>query len=66
MRTSAAISFSVLGLAIAIPVPQDIDFDAYEAVPVLPDIAPPVGASVVSTISYNPTAAASAVCYIHK
>jgi hypothetical protein len=62
MRTSTAASFALLGLAIATPVPQDIDFDAYDAVPVLPDIAAPVGASIVSTVSYNPTSAASAVC----
>jgi hypothetical protein len=62
MRTSAAVSFALLGLAVATPVPQDIDFDAYESVPVLPAIAAPVGASIVSTVSYNPTSAASAVC----
>lgn len=62
MRTSAAVSFALLGLAVALPAPQDIDFDAYEAVPVLEDIAAPVGASIVSTVSYNPTSAASAVC----
>jgi hypothetical protein len=62
MRTSAAVSFALLGLAVALPAPQDIDFDAYDSVPVLPDIAAPVGASIVSTVTYNPTSAASAVC----
>lgn len=39
---------SFLGLTLAGPiiqkrVPQDIDFDAYNAIPVLPDLAAPAG-----------------------
>lgn len=63
MRTTAVVSFALLGLAAANPLPQDIDFDAYESIPVLEDISAPIGASVVSSAaSYNPTAAASSVC----
>lgn len=64
MRTSAAVSFALLGLAVATPVPQDIDFDAYHAIPVLDDLSAPVGAAVTSTVSYDATAAASSVCIL--
>lgn len=62
MRTSAAVSFALLGLAVASPVPQDIDFAAYEAIPVAEDVSAPVGAVVSSAVSYNPSLAASSVC----
>jgi hypothetical protein len=66
MRTSAAVSFALLGLAVATPVPQDIDFDAYNAIPILEDLSAPVGAAVSSTVTYDATAAASSVCILSK
>lgn len=64
MRTSAALSLTLLGLAVATPVPQDLDFAAYESVPWAEDISAPIDAEVSSTVSYNPTQAASSVCIL--
>lgn len=63
MRTTAALSFALLGLTAANPLPQDIDFDAYASIPLLKDVSAPIGASPVSSaVSYDATAAASSVC----
>jgi hypothetical protein len=61
MKFSNAIPVAFFGLAIAAPVaePQDIDFDAYNAIPIADDVTAPIGASVVETVIYNPTSAAS-------
>jgi hypothetical protein len=63
MKTSAAFSLALLGFATASPValPQDIDFDSYESIPVSPDLSAPVGAIAPAVVSsYNPSVAASA------
>lgn len=66
MRTSAGVSFALLGLAVASPVPQDIDFAAYEAIPIADDVSAPIGAapSAAASASYDPSAAASSVCIL--
>lgn len=61
MKASTVLSLALLGFATASPVPQDIDFDSYEDIPVLPDLAAPIGAPTTTVVvsTYNPTVAAS-------
>lgn len=61
MKTSTAFSLALLGFATASPValPQDIDFDSYDAIPVAEDLSAPIY-PVTSTVSYAPSSAASA------
>lgn len=63
MKASTVLSLALLGFAAASPVPQDIDFDAYEAMPVLPEVAAPIGAAPTTTLAaYNqPSAISEAV-----
>jgi hypothetical protein len=63
MKTSTAFSLALLGFATASPValPQDIDFDSYDSIPVSPDLSAPIGAVAPAVVSsYAPSVAASA------
>ncbi|KUJ19895.1 uncharacterized protein LY89DRAFT_682731 [Mollisia scopiformis] len=60
MKTSAVLSLALLGLATASPValPQDIDFDSYDSIPVAVDKSAPVNPVVApAAVSYDPSAA---------
>jgi hypothetical protein len=61
MKTSAVFSFALLGLTLAAPVaePQDIDFDAYEAIPIAPDLTAPISLVTAPVTEYDADAAAS-------
>jgi hypothetical protein len=63
MRSSHLISTILLSGAFAIPVaePQDIDFDAYDAICWAPAVGAPVGDAVTTTALYNPTAVVSSI-----
>jgi hypothetical protein len=63
MRSSHLISTVLLSGAFAIPIaePQDIDFDAYDAICWAPAVGAPVGDAVTSAASYNPTAVVSSI-----
>jgi hypothetical protein len=61
------LSFALfLGGAFAIPVaePQDLDLDAYDAVPTAPIVGAPIGNSVTSSVAYDPSAVAAAATTI--
>lgn len=62
MKYSLAISAALASLALASPLQkrQDIDFAAYDAIPVLPDVAAPAGDVAPAQITYAPSAVASA------
>ncbi|KAE8446099.1 hypothetical protein EG329_012470 [Mollisiaceae sp. DMI_Dod_QoI] len=62
MKTSTAFSLVLLGFAAASPValPQDIDFDSYDSIPIAPDLSAPVGVVEPAVLSYSPSSAASA------
>lgn len=61
MKFTTALPVVFLGFAMAAPVaePQDIDFNAYNAVPIADDLTAPVGNVVAEAIVYDPTAAAA-------
>jgi hypothetical protein len=62
MKGFTAFSLALLGVAIATPVPQDIDFDSYNAIPVAEDLSAPIGnPEPVAVATYDPSAAASSV-----
>lgn len=60
MQLISVVSVALLGFAAAAPVaePQDIDFDAYNAIPNAPDITAPVGV-VPQVVDYSPAGAAA-------
>jgi len=62
MKYFFAIATALAGLALATPVRkrQNIDFAAYDAVPVLPDIAAPAGDVPPAQVTYAPSVVASA------
>ncbi|KAH7393273.1 hypothetical protein BKA64DRAFT_709623 [Cadophora sp. MPI-SDFR-AT-0126] len=55
MKLSAVLPVALLSLAMAAPVaePQDIDFDAYEAIEIVPDATAPIGAFVPAANTYD-------------
>jgi hypothetical protein len=60
MQLLSVVSVALLGFAAAAPVaePQDIDFDAYNAIPDAPDVTAPVGV-VPQVVDYSPAGAAA-------
>jgi hypothetical protein len=60
MQLLSVVSVALLGFAAAAPVaePQDIDFDAYNAIPDAPDVTAPVGV-VPQVVDYSPSGAAA-------
>lgn len=60
MQLLSVVSVALLGFAAAAPVaePQDIDFDAYNAIPDAPDVTAPVGV-VAQVVDYSPAGAAA-------
>jgi hypothetical protein len=60
MQLLSVVSVALLGFAAAAPVaePQDIDFDAYNAIPAAPDLTAPVGV-VPQVVNYSPAGAAA-------
>jgi hypothetical protein len=62
MKGLTAFSLALIGGVIATPVPQAIDIDSYNSIPVVDDMSAPIGDPVPSAIAtYDPSAAASAV-----
>lgn len=61
MKTFTAVSLALLGFSAASPVamPQDIDFDSYDSIPVAPDLSAPIGVVAPAAVSYSPSSAAS-------
>lgn len=60
MKITAAFAATLMGFAAAAPVaePQDIDFDAYNIVPIVPGVSAPVGVAP-DPVVYNPSGAAT-------
>jgi hypothetical protein len=61
MKTSSVLSFALFGFALGAPVaePQDIDFDAYDSIPVAPDLTAPIGVITPTVVEYDADVAAS-------